>query len=104
MLNIIRVILFVLVNVAGWYAIQIVYIVTTKYGLLPDLKSVDIPTFQFWYFYVGLWVYMGAAVVSVGYFFVRDELKNWLLLAPMYVTAIYCTATMIYFSFLYVPM
>jgi hypothetical protein len=101
MLNIIRVILFVLVNIAGWYTIQIIYILATKYGLNPELPVAHIEFFRWWYFYVALWVWMGCAIISIGYFFTRDELKNWLLLSPMYVTAIYCTGTLIYFNFFY---
>ena len=101
MLNIIRVILFVLVNIVGWFTLQVVGAVAMKIGVFPSLPGEHMEYFKYWYFYVGLWVWMAAALLSVAYFFIKDELKNWLLLAPMYVTAIYATLAIIYFRFIY---
>ncbi len=102
MLNIITIILFVLVNVAGFYTTPIVGNVAIKLGFFPSLPVGEhMEYFKFMYFGGGQWVWIISAIASIGYFFARDGLKNWLLLAPMYVTAIYCTLTLIYFNFFY---
>lgn len=101
MLNIIKVILFVLVNIAGWFTLQVVGAVAMKIGVFPQLPGDHMEIFKYWYFYVGLWIWMAAAAVSVAYFFASDEKKNWFLLAPMYVMATYASLTILYFSFIY---
>lgn len=101
MQNIIRVILFVLVNVAGWYGIQIIAVLAMKYGIFPQLPAEYNEMLKFWYFGIGMWVLIGSAIVSIGYFFARDEIKNWLLFAPMYITGSYCVATIIYFKYFF---
>lgn len=90
-----------IVNVAGWFTVQVVALLAIKYDLFPQLPPVDTEVLKWWYFTVGIWVWMASALVSLGYFFTWNELKNWLLLAPMYVTGIYCATTLIYFNFFY---
>jgi len=102
MINIIKVILFIIVNVAGWFTIQVVALIAMKYSMFPQLPLMDMQVLKWWYFSVSIWVWMGAALISIGYFFTKDELKTWLLLAPMYITAIYCVATLVYFKFFYI--
>ena len=102
MLNIIKVLLFVLVNIAGFYTTPIVAHIAIRTGIFPQLPVGEhTEYFKLMYFAGGPWVWIVSAVASVLYFFTRDEIKNWLLLAPMYVTALYCTAVLIYFNFFY---
>lgn len=102
MLNIIKIILFVLVNIAGFYTTSVIAGVALKLGVFPQLPvGPHMEYFKWVYFGGGPWVWIAAAIVSVGYFFAGDKLKNWLLLAPMYTTAIYCTIVLIYFNFFY---
>lgn len=102
MLNIIKIILFVLVNVAGFYTTSVAAGGAMKLGVFPQLPvGPHLEYFKLMYFGGGSWIWIAAALISVGYFFARDELKNWLLLAPMYVTAIYCTVVLVYFNFFY---
>ena len=102
MLNIIKVILFVIVNIAGFHTLAIAVGVSAKLGFLPQLpEGYHLETFKFWYFGIGSWVFIGCMLISIAYFFSRSELKNWLLLLPMFGTGIYAFATLIYFNFIY---
>lgn len=102
MMNIIQVILFVIVNIAGFYTTPVVANIAARIGLWPDLPpGIHMETFKLWYFGGGPWLWIASALVSIGYFFAKDELKNWLLLAPMYVTAIYCVGAIVFFNFFY---
>ena len=101
MLNIIKIILFIIVNVAGWFSVQVIALLAIKYSVFPQLPPLDMELLKWWYFTVGIWVWMACALVSIGYFFTLNELKNWLLLAPMYGTALYCVSTLVYFQYFY---
>ncbi|MCB9990511.1 MAG: hypothetical protein H6867_03905 [Rhodospirillales bacterium] len=102
MLNIIKVILFVIVNIAGFYVTPVIAHVAIKIDMFPQLPVGEHSEyFKLLYFAGGPWVWIASAVISIGYFFTKDELKNWLLLAPMYLTGIYCTLVLIYFNFFY---
>lgn len=102
MLNIIKVTLFVIVNVAGWFTIPVVASLAAKWSFFPQLPpGPHLETFKLWFLGGGMWVWIISALVSVGYFFARDELKNWLLLAPMYGPAIFGVGTLVYFNFFY---
>ncbi len=102
MMNIIKVILFILVNVTGFYTNAIMINVAAKWDWVPQLPQGEhVQTFQLWYMGGGMWVFIAAALISVGYFFAKNELKNWLLLAPMYITATYCFAVLFYFNYIY---
>ncbi len=102
MLNIIRVLLFIIVNIAGWYTIPVIASIAAKLDVFPKLPpGIHTEAFKLWFLGGGMWVWIICAVISIGYFFTRNELKNWLLLAPMYVTAIYGTAVLLYFNFIY---
>lgn len=102
MVNIIKIILFVLVNLAGFYMTAIVANVALKLGMFPQLPvGPHMEYFKMVFFGFGAWVWIAAALVSIGYFFTSGSARNWLLLAPMYVTAIYCAAVVVYFNFFY---
>lgn len=102
MLNIIKVILFIIVNIAGFYMIPILASVAAKLDIFPQLPpGTDTEVLKLWFLGVGMWVWIACALISTGYFFTKDELKNWLLLSPMYGTAIYGTAVLMYFSYIY---
>ncbi len=102
MLNIIKVILFVIVNVAGLYTIPVLANMALKMDVFPSLPpGHHTEVFKFWFLGIGMWVWIACAFVSVGYFFFRNEIKNWLLLSPLFGTAIFGTAVLIYFNFIY---
>jgi len=103
MLNIIKTLLFIIVNIAGWYTIPVVAGVSMKIGVFPEFMpgSVHDELFKFWFGGVGMWVWLGCFVVSISYFFLENEWKNWILLSPMFVTGIYGIATVVYFAFIY---
>ena len=103
MLNIIKVILFIIVNIAGWYTISVVASVAIKMDVFPQFTpgSVHAETFKLWFLGGGMWVWIACALTSISYFFLENEWKNWLLLAPMFIPAAYGTAVLIYFNFIY---
>lgn len=102
MLNVIRVILFVIVNLAGWFTIPASYHMADKTGFVPELPpGLPMETFKYWFFGMGMWVWIACAVVSIAYFFMENEWKNWVLLSPMFITALFCAGILIYFNFFY---
>ncbi|MEC7029148.1 MAG: hypothetical protein VXW91_05700 [Pseudomonadota bacterium] len=102
MTNIIKIALFVIVNIAGFFTISVLANVAVKIGLFPSLPpGIHTETFKMWFMAGGMWVFIGSVFISIGYFFTRDELKHWLLFAPMYCTGIYGTAVILYFNFIY---
>lgn len=102
MTNIIKIALFVIVNIAGFFTISVLANVAVKIGMFPSLPpGIHTEEFKMWFMAGGMWVFIGSVFISIGYFFTRDELKHWLLFAPMYCTGIYGTAVILYFNFIY---
>lgn len=102
MINILKITLFVIVNIAGFFCISVLANVAHKLGIFPSLPpGIHMETFKLWFLAGGMWVFLGSVLISIGYFFTRDELKHWLLFAPMYCTGLYGTAVLIYFNFFY---
>ncbi len=100
MLNIIKIILFVLVNAAGAFVVPTLANLALMMDVFPSLPIGPIrSSFGLW-LGAHLWVWGLAALGSIGYFFVNSELKTWLLLAPLYMTAIYGVAVLVYFNFI----
>ena len=102
MMNIIKLILFSLVNAAGYFTISTIATLAIKLDVFPQMPpGVHMENFKLALFGIGMWVWIGCALVSIGYFFVSDKYKNWLLLAPMYGPAIYSTIVILYFNYFY---
>ncbi len=99
-LHIVRVLLFLMVNAGGFYAVPALSVLAAMTNTLPDLPPTVSPvTFQLWLFGGGMWAWGAGAVASIGYFFTTGELRSWLLLAPAYVPTIYGLAILAYFHF-----
>src|SRR4051812_13976861 len=99
MVHVVKLILFLLVNLAGWFVIPLFINLAHMLNVYPDLPEELLHTFAIMLLQIGPWIWVAAAMASVGYFFTRGELRIWLLLAPMYVPAIYSTLVITYFNF-----
>jgi hypothetical protein len=100
MLNVIKIILFLLVNIAGYHVIPIMFWIAVTGGLFSLPSGPALISFQMMLFGIGTWVWIGAALASVGYFFVPSrDLRTWLILAPMYCPAIYGVGVLLYYRF-----
>lgn len=97
--NVIKIALFLIVNTAGFYTVPVVYVLATKFGLMPHISDEHLSSAQMLLFTVGPLIWPFIAVVSVGYFFASKEWRPWLLLAPIYVPALYVISVITYFHF-----
>jgi hypothetical protein len=96
-LKIIQIVLFVIVNLFGFYVVPLIANSAVKFGLMPDQLSPDQHYMMMTAFtyYVPFWAV--AAVASIGFFFTRAEMRAWLILAPLYVPALFGTGILLYF-------
>ncbi|HEY8191916.1 MAG TPA: hypothetical protein VIG74_05780 [Alphaproteobacteria bacterium] len=101
MINVIKIVLFLLVNMAGYYTIPMLVWITVTAGIFPQIPPGPImESFKMMLLGGGTWVWIAAALASVGYFFVPPrELRTWLILAPMYCPAIYGMSVLLYYKF-----
>jgi len=100
MLNVIKVLLFVMVNAAGFFVSSVVINLAVMMNVFPKVpQGPDMESFRTLLMAGSMWVWGASALVSVGYFFVERYTRAWLLLAPLYVPAIYTICVMLYFNF-----
>lgn len=100
MVHVVKLVLFLLINVAGWFAIPLAINLAHMMNVYPDLPDgAALHEFAVMLLGVGPWVWVAAALASVGYFFTRGELRAWLILAPLYVPTIYAILVITYFNF-----
>lgn len=100
MLNIVKVILFLLVNLGGFYTIAILVNVSVQLGIFPSMPTTAMHNDFLNWLGLGTMVWLAAAIVSLGYFFIEDKLRVLLILAPLYVPFIYGICVMIYFNYM----
>jgi len=102
MLHVVRILLFLLVNAAGYLSILLLSNGAIKMGVYPDMLTLqDRDMFETWLFGGGLWVWIASAFVSIGSFFTIGTMRNVLLLAPLYMTGSYVTLVILYFYFMW---
>lgn len=99
LLNIVKIVLFLLVNAAGYFAVPTIIALTAKFNLMPFVEGIEFQTFQFLILTVPIPLWACTALVSIGYFFTAGELRSWLLLAPLYVTVLYGIGVITYYHF-----
>lgn len=90
--TILKIIIFVLVNVAGFYITPLAPNLAGMIGVLPEIseeKTMLIPSLKNWMFGGGMWVWMICALLSTGYFFIQGALRYWLIALPLVVPALY---------------
>lgn len=96
-LKIVQFLLFVIVNAFGFFVVPLIANTAFKFDLVPARLAQNDPSIllQAFAYYIPFWAV--AAVASIGFFFTRGETRAWLILAPLYVPAIYGAAVLIYF-------
>lgn len=101
MINVIKIVLFLLVNVAGYYTIPVMFWMAVIAGFFTPLPTgLALTSLQMLLFGIGTWVWIAAALVSVGYFFVPvRNIRTWLIFAPMYCPAIYGAGALVYYRY-----
>ncbi len=98
--NISKIALFLIINAAGFYTMATVYVLASKFGIMPNTDSyAELAHMMF--FRIGPFVWPVAAVASIGYFFAAKNVRPWLLLAPIYMPALYTIGTILYFQIFY---
>ena len=97
----IKIALFLIVNAVGFYTIPTIITVCVMWDMLPDVtdKGDLFYTYQFLIITAAIPVWALASLASVGYFFTSSTVRTWLLLAPIYVPAIYAASIITYFHF-----
>ena len=98
MIHLIKILLFGIVNAAGFYAIPIIANVAVITELYPRFSSeADVNTFNNLFYGGGQIAWGIAAVASLGYFVARNvELRVLLILAPIFVPVIFGVGLMTY--------
>ncbi len=99
MINIIKIALFLIVNAAGYWTAPTVYVLATKFDMMPHITDEYLAAADMLFLKIGPLVWPAMAVVSIGYFFASKEWRPWLLLAPIYVPALYISGIIAYFYF-----
>ncbi len=99
MLHIVKVLLFLFINLAGYFTIPVLINVAVIMGVFPAVPDSMQQSFGLWLTGGGMWAWIGSALLSIGYFFAQGELRAWLILAPLYIPAIYSLLVMLYFGF-----
>lgn len=103
MIHVIKIILFLITNAIGFYTTPVIINLAVLMGRLPDVaatKPEAFETFQFLLLSMSIPVWGMAALASIGYFLATGSLRPWLILAPIYVPAIYEISVITYFHFI----
>lgn len=100
MIHLIKIILFLITNVAGFYTIPAIINIAVMLNRLPDVQEASaFEAYQFLLITMSIPVWAISALISIGYFFANKDMRPWLLLAPVYVPAIYSVSVITYFHF-----
>lgn len=97
--SIFKTVWFLVIAIAGYGIIITLPHLTIMAGIYPlELPPEEYQRFQYWFFGGGTWIWLMAVLVSIGYFFAAGPVRRILLWAPVYMTALYCTGVLAYFS------
>lgn len=99
--NILKIIIYVLVNIAGFYVTPVTPSVAHMLGVFPEFGEEQIASLELmrsWMFGGGIWVWLVFAFISTGYFFVQGKLRFWLLSLPVAVPVLYQIVMLIRFN------
>lgn len=101
MIHLVKITLFLLVNLGGYNVVRLLAWVTHTLGIFPRLPAgPDREMFNYLLFQGGFFVWVACGLASIGYFVVPyRELRTWLILSPLYGPFLYSVALMIYFNF-----
>lgn len=101
MVHLIKILLFGIVNLIGFYTLPILLNVIIMWDLTPSFKTpYDQAQFKHLYMGIGMWIWGAAALTSIAYFVVRSvEIRMLLILAPIFAPLIYGIGLVIYCHF-----
>lgn len=102
MVNVIKILLFAIVNAIGFYTTPIMANVAVMTDSVPKFSSEAAANeFHKLFFAGGGWVWACAAILSVGYFIVKSvEIRMILILAPVFAPILYCVGVLGYYKFM----
>ena len=102
MVNVVKILLFAIVNAVGFYATPIMANVAVMTDSVPKFSNEAAASeFHNLFFGGGTWAWVCAAILSVGYFIVKSvELRMLLILAPVFAPIMYCVAILGYYKFM----
>ena len=96
---VLKILLFLAINLIGFFTNAFLVNIGIMFGvypLMPSQASLDL--FNAWLYTGAFWVWVAAALLSVGYF-IAEKNQNWFILAPIYSPLIYSMAVMTYFTY-----
>ncbi len=99
MIHLIKITLFLITNAVGFYTIPTLINLAVMTDRFPNVPDAQFEAFQFLIITMAIPVWGAAALVSIGYFFSPASMRPWLILAPIYVPAIYGLSVITYFHF-----
>lgn len=96
-MKLVQIALFLIVNTFGFFIVPLIAnTAIIKFDLIPArLAQTPYVLIDALGLYIPFWA--AAALASVGFFFTKGETRAWLILAPLYVPAIYGFGVLAYF-------
>lgn len=96
--DIVRILMFVLTNVLGFFAVSLILYGSAAMGLAPESVP-DEHKDQFATLYLGgtMWAWLAGMALSLGYFFTNKTFRIFLLWAPVIIPFVYASAVLAFF-------
>lgn len=95
----IQVVIFVLVNLIGFYILPVMINLFIFWDILPDITAAGIQEqFKTYWFAGGMLCWFICALISLTYFFVKGKKRFAFLTAPIYGTILYGLFMVVYFN------
>jgi hypothetical protein len=87
-MKLVQIALFLIVNAFGFYVVPLIANTVLKFDLIPARLAQDpYALFNAFTYYIPFSI--AAALISIGFFFTKGETRAWLILAPLYIPAIF---------------
>lgn len=98
-----KILLFIIVNAVGLYILPLLANLAILTGAYPDFTpgSLQWERFNFWMYGIGTWLWIAAALTSIGFFFTQPPIRYGLLAAPIFVPLLFGIITLSYFNAFY---
>lgn len=99
MIDVVKIISFLLVNIAGVFLTSVFLTIAMRLGFFPELpQEENFRTFTN-LLSGGMWCWIAGGLASLGYFFTENRMRaRWLLFAPLYLPFIYDSAILVYLN------
>lgn len=97
--DLLKIIVFLVVALIGFFTVSIVFYIAHFTGAMPEaIPDESLAAFKTTYFGGTLWAWIAGVAVALGSFFVRGKAARWLLLwAPVYIPAGFAIASLWFF-------